>query len=73
MKCKTCGGEMIQKNRSRLIVVGVLMVASIGIPFYLPWFWMPGIILLLTGGYLMMWATLGRGCWCRNCKKFSLF
>ena len=73
MNCKTCGGAMIQKSRNRLLTVGALMIASIAIAFYLPWFWAPGIILLLTGAYLILWATLGRACWCRNCKKFGLF
>jgi len=72
MKCKTCGGEMIQKSRPRLVAVGGLMVASVVIAFYFTWFWAPGIILLLTGIYLLSWATLGHGAWCRNCKKFSL-
>ena len=73
MKCKTCAGEMIQKSRLRLFSVGILMSASIGIAFVYPLFWAPGIVLLLTGGYLLMWATLGKGCWCRNCKKFGVF
>ncbi len=72
MKCKTCGGEMIQKNRARLIVVGLLMIASLSVAHYFPLFWAPGIILFLTGIYLLVWGTLGRGGWCRNCKKFSL-
>ena len=73
MNCKTCGGEMIQKSRARLITVGLLMLASLLIGFFIPAFWIPGIILGLTGGYLLVWATLGRGCWCRNRKKFSVF
>jgi hypothetical protein len=39
---------------------------------FFPFFWAPGVILLLTGIYLIVWATLGKGYWCRNCKKFSL-
>ncbi len=73
MNCKTCGGEMIQKSRTRLVTVGVLMLGSIVIPFYLHWFWAPAIILVLTGIYLLVWATLGGGGWCRTCKKFSMF
>ena len=73
MKCKTCGGDMVQKSRLRLIVVGLLMMLSPGIAFRLAWFWVPGIILFLTGIYLLVWATLGNACWCRNCKKFDLF
>lgn len=73
MKCKTCGNEMIQKNRARLFLVGALMIVSIGTVFFIPIFWPPGIILLLTGLYLIVWATLGKGCWCRNCKRFGFF
>lgn len=64
---------MIQKRRGRLFIVGVLMCASIGISIFVPVFWGPGILLLLTGLYLLVWATLGKGCWCRKCKRFSIF
>ena len=73
MNCKTCGGEMIQKSRGRLFIVGVLLCGSIAVAFFGPIFWGPGIILVLTGLYLIVWATLGKGCWCRNCKNFSFF
>jgi hypothetical protein len=64
---------MIQKSRLRLVAVGLLMMLCVAIAFRFFWFWVPGIILFLTGAYLVVWATLGRGEWCRNCKKFSLF
>jgi hypothetical protein len=64
---------MVQKSRFRLFIVGVLMVASLAIAVFVPLFWAPGIILLLTGCYLIVWATLGKGCWCRTCKKFGTF
>lgn len=64
---------MIQKSRTRLFVVGILMLAAIAAPFYFPLLWAPGIILLLAGIYLLIWATLGRGRWCRTCKKFSIY
>jgi len=70
IKCKTCGGEIIQKNRWRLFIVGALMSASLAIAAFVRLFWIPGLILLVTGSYLMVWATLGKGCWCRACKKF---
>jgi hypothetical protein len=62
---------MIQKSRARLILVGLVLLLSVGLTFRFAWFWVPGIILFLTGAYLLIWATLGHGCWCRNCKKFS--
>ena len=73
VKCKTCDGEMVQKRRFRLFIVGVLMVASLAIAVFVPLFWAPSIILLLTGCYLIVWATLRKGCWCRTCKKFGTF
>jgi hypothetical protein len=24
----------------------------------------------LVGSYLMAWATIGKGLWCRQCKRF---
>ena len=69
--CLTCGGEMIQKSRARLIFVGLCLIALVAIAFAIPLFWAPGIILALTGIYLLAWATLGQARWCRNCKKFS--
>lgn len=72
MQCKTCNGEMIQKSRARLTVVGILMIASIISPFYYAWLFVPSIILVLTGIYLLVWASLGKGGWCRNCKKISI-
>jgi len=72
MKCKSCNGEMIQKSRWRLFVVGALMSVSVLTALFFPCFWAPGVILVLTGAYLMVWATFGKGYWCRNCKKFGL-
>ena len=70
--CHICNGEMIQKSKARLIVVGLGMIASVAIAFAFPWFWAPGIILALTGICLLVWATLGQARWCRNCKKFPV-
>jgi hypothetical protein len=64
---------MVQRSRLRLFIVGVLMVASLAIAAFVPLFWAPGIILLLTGCYLIVWATFGKGSWCRTCKKFGTF
>jgi len=70
--CPACGGEMIHKSKARLIFAGLCMVASVASAFFFPLFWAPGIILALTGVYLLAWATLGKARWCRNCKKFSI-
>jgi hypothetical protein len=73
MNCKTCGGVMVQKSRARLLGVGCLMTGSAAAAFFISCFWVLGIILVLTAGYLIVWVTLGRGRWCRNCKKFSVY
>ncbi len=64
---------MIQKSRVGLFTIGLVQMASIAIAFRFAWFWAPGIILFLAGIYLIVWATLGRGTWCRSCKRFNLF
>jgi hypothetical protein len=64
---------MIQKSRVRLVITGAVMLASSALALVIPHFWAPAIILSLTGVYLLCWATLGRGGWCRSCKKFGFF
>ena len=62
---------MIQKSRSRLVVVGVLMLAALGLGFVWPPLWPLALILGLTGGYLLAWASVGRALWCRGHKGFD--
>jgi uncharacterized protein (DUF983 family) len=70
--CKSCGSEMVQKSRKRLLAVGVLMViGAVGVRFS-RFLWVPAIVLALTGVYLIVWAGLGRGYWCRTCKRFAI-
>ena len=64
---------MTQKNRPLLAGVGLAMIASPALILISAYFWVPVIILLLTGIYLLVWAIWGKGLWCRNCKKFSPF
>jgi Flp pilus assembly protein TadB len=70
-KCPTCRGDLIQKSRARLLAVGVLLVFSPVLAWFVPLLWAPAIVFTFTGLYLLAWAILGRGRWCRNCKKFS--
>jgi hypothetical protein len=69
-RCPRCQGPLIRRNPLRLFVVGVLLCASLAIAYWAPFFWVPGIILFLTGSYLIAWATLAKGMWCRECKRF---
>jgi hypothetical protein len=57
MICKTCGAELIQRSRGLLFLVGVLMIAS--------------VILSPIGLFLVVWATRGKGRWCRACKRIG--
>jgi hypothetical protein len=72
-KCKICGNEMVVKSKSRLLLVGLLMIASVALTRVIPYLWPFAIILFLTGLYLIIWATLGRARWCRSCKQFGVF
>jgi hypothetical protein len=71
-QCRTCGGRMVHKSPLRLFLVGLVMVASPAVAAFVPYLWAPATILVLIGIYLMIWAIIGRGYWCRECKKFSL-
>ena len=61
---------MIRRNPVQLFAVGALMCASSLVSLWIPVFWIPGIILVLSGAYLITWATLAKGMWCRQCKRF---
>jgi hypothetical protein len=63
---------MVQKSRSRLFLVGVVMIASVGVAAFGPVYGALGVILFFIGAYLVIWATLGKGRWCRACKRFSV-
>lgn len=71
-RCGRCGGDVIRRNPVQLLTVGLIMCATLAIALWVPWFWIPGIILFLTGTYLIAWATLAKGMWCRQCKTFAI-
>jgi hypothetical protein len=62
---------LIQKSRARLLGVGLLLVLSPGLAWFVPLLRIPAILFVLTGLYLLVWATQGKGRWCRNCKSFT--
>ena len=70
-RCRQCNGGLTRRDPAKLLLVGVLMCTSLSIAFWAPLFWIPGIILFLAGVYLVAWATLAKGMWCRQCKTFS--
>ena len=71
LQCRRCGGEMVLKSRGRLALVGILMLTAVGIGLLSPLLWVPALILGLTGTYLLAWASIGKGRWCRGCKRFD--
>jgi hypothetical protein len=68
--CRRCGGQVVRKPATRLVIVGVVMLESVGLALVWPILWAPCLILAMTGIYLMVWASLG-GKWCRACKRFD--
>ena len=68
--CAACGGNLLQRNRQLLFVSGALMCLTPLIALRIPLLWVPAVILFLAGGYLILWSTVARGLWCRQCKSF---
>jgi hypothetical protein len=62
---------VVQKSVARLLLVGVAMVATVVLAVLWPILWIPAIVLTLAGAYLLVWATVGGGRWCRGCKRFD--
>ena len=71
-KCPICGTGLIQKSRSRLLVVGFCLIASVGLAFVVPVLCAPGILAALTGLFLVVWATMWKSRWCRRYKIFRI-
>jgi len=71
-RCSVCGTAMIQKSRSRLLVVGVGLVATLALAPAFPMLWVPAVVAGVTGLYLIVWATAGNARWCRQCKTFRI-
>ena len=69
--CKRCGGEVLQKPRRRLVLVGLVMLAGVGFGMLWAPLWAPALVLGLTGLYLLTWGVVGQGRWCRGCKRFD--
>jgi putative effector of murein hydrolase LrgA (UPF0299 family) len=63
---------MIQKSRPQLLIVGICMIALFGLTVVVHTLRVPGIIVGLTGLFLIVWATVGKGRWCRQCKTFRM-
>jgi hypothetical protein len=71
IQCRRCGGELVRKPMGRLVAVGVAMLVGAGLGVVWPGLWPVAVILVLTGVYLLAWAAVGKGRWCRGCKRFD--
>jgi hypothetical protein len=69
--CRRCGGEVVQKSRTRLVVVGGVLIVAALLSAVWPILWAAALLTGLTGAYLLMWVAIGRGRWCRGCKRFD--
>jgi len=69
--CRRCGGEVVRKSPCRLVAVGILLLAAVSLGFLWWPLWLPALLGGLTGVYLLAWALVGRGRWCRGCKRFD--
>lgn len=71
--CPRCGGSLIR--RSRVLLLGSafgIIVAGLAVAYGCPY---RAIVYAMgfplgIGGYLIAWATFGRGLWCRTCKDY---
>jgi hypothetical protein len=71
VQCRRCGGEVVQKPLARLVLVGAAMLALASLGIVWQSLWLPALLVALTGIYLVSWAAVGRGRWCRGCKRFD--
>jgi len=71
-RCRNCQGPLIQRNPALLFTVGLLFCASPLLALFVSLFWIPGILLFLAGLYLIVWAAVAKGLWCRQCKTMNL-
>jgi VIT1/CCC1 family predicted Fe2+/Mn2+ transporter len=70
--CPACGHELIQKNRPLLSLAGAaFLIAAIPLLFF-HYVWIVAIVTAAAGLYLLFWSVLGKGKWCRRCKKFPV-
>lgn len=68
--CPRCGGPLIQKNKTKLFLVGVaFLIIGGGLAFLSYKLWLLTFLLCLISIYLIAWSSLGKGLWCRQCKS----
>ena len=72
MNCPTCGAELQQRNRTRLIITGIgffaaalVLVALLHLAVVI----LAGVVLIVIGVYFVSWAVKANGLWCRECGR----
>ncbi len=69
--CPICGTELVQKSRRLLVGTGVGAVLA-AVLLFLPsiiWVSACGLFAGCIGIYFLMWGIVGKGYWCRTCKR----
>jgi len=61
---------MVWRPPVRLIVAATAFIA-LTIAFIAA-FWVLAILTAIIAIYLLLWAVIAKGFWCRDCKKFPL-
>jgi len=52
-----------------LLLLAGNLSCTLPLPFVrIPLSWLPALIMILAGLYLIYWASAARGLWCRQCK-----
>ena len=57
----------------QLVATAPILVAFVITAFAIFVLWIVSLLLLAVAAYLMVWATRGKGMWCRHCKNFPVF
>jgi hypothetical protein len=73
MKCPHCNSDLVPKSPAALFLAGVFFLAgAIALFFLYAIIWIAALLLLVVAIYLLTWSLLGKGLWCRACKKFPV-
>lgn len=70
--CPGCGCEFTQKSLLKLSLTGIAFLAAAVFLLLVPFLWVASIPLAAVGIFLLIWSVLGKGKWCRRCKKFPV-
>jgi hypothetical protein len=73
MRCPNCGTELVQRNRTVLLLASAAMLVAAATALFLyAVLWIVAALFLVIAVYLITWSTVGKGLWCRRCKNFPV-